>query len=121
MKSESNLLSQVDLMVIASSMQPDFCYMIGIPQMRWLAEGCLRSAFDGPVRRDDILEFVRQTEQNWGVTWHEDQIKGSWTMRKNGEAPEDPMSNMAMAIADKMERWRPTPAISQIPDINSSR
>lgn len=75
-------MRQTELMVRVMQMQAGQCLKISSESMREAASGSLKSVFDGPVRRSDVDEFVKQISENWRVDVTELMDRDGWILRK---------------------------------------
>ena len=76
-------MRQEDLLVKVMSMKPGQRIDIGIKSMLSCAEGSIRSILlDGPARKSDIDEFVRNIERNWNVSVICDEVGQIWKICK---------------------------------------
>lgn len=61
-------MNQIELMLTVEQMDPGQWLNLSREKLVRLAEGSMRSLLlDGPVRSEDIDQFLKQLEVNWGL------------------------------------------------------
>lgn len=61
-------MNQIELMLTVEQMDPGQRLNLSREKLVRLAEGSMRSLLlDGPVRSEDIDQFLKQLEVNWGL------------------------------------------------------
>lgn len=75
-------MNQVELMERTLNMKVGQRLTISKQDMIRCAEGSLRSAFDYPVRKEDIDAFIFMASRSWGIKFTQNFLEDTWTVHK---------------------------------------
>lgn len=76
-------MKQIELFETIQRMTPGQALTLSYRDIAEAAEGNIKSLLlDGPARRNDIDQFVKQIRDNWGVNIEWNPIGDKWVVRK---------------------------------------